>query len=231
MTQKTTLPGNFTGPLVATLPKFIHSAPVTSGLVRRYAAATLDTTQIGGPVASLADLTGNGAALRQSDVALQPTARQTGVIRYLEFTNDSMRADASGGKTFAVVGRFRANPTAGYSPIAALGEVGGGTLSIDGNGQVLSYGTSTIGTSITPGTGWHVFIATFAAADSLVQVDSQTVTGNAGTPASQMTSLGLNTNDQPTSLIDVAEMLIWNRPLSVVERSKVVAELRANYGI
>lgn len=231
MTQKTTLPGSFTGPLVDSLPKFIHSAPVSSGLVRRYAASTLNSTQVGQALASLPDLTGKGAPLAQADAALQPTVKQVGPIRYLEFAGDAMRGDASGGKTFAVVGRFRGTPTGGYYPIASLGTFGGGALSRTQNGTMSSYGTASLNGNANPGADWQVFIASFTGTDSVIRVGTSEVVGNAGTTTAVQTNLGLDTSDKPVSLIDVAELLIWDRSLTLAERGKVVADLRAAYGI
>lgn len=232
MTQKTTLPGVFTGPLVGTLPKFVHSAPVTSGLVRRYAASTLNTAQVGSQVSTLADLTGNGGALTQSTAAQQPTLRQSGAIRYLEFIDDAMTADPSGGKSYAVVGRFRTLPTgSALFPLIQLGGFGDGALSANSGGTMTGYGTAGLTTNFGPGTGWHVFYASYVGTESVVQIDGNTATGNMGTTKATGTVLGRDLSNAPICPIDVSEVLVWNRALTAAERNKVVADLRANYGI
>lgn len=231
MTQKTTLPGIFTGPLVATLPKFIPAPPVESGLVRRYTAASLDSTQIGKAVDSLPDSTGMGAALSQADVARQPIARQAGSIRYLEFTEDTLSGDNSGGKCIAVVGRYRELHASGFAPIGALGGGGSGALSRTAAGKMQAYGSANMTTSLDPGSDWHVFIATFDGVNSVVQMDTVSVTGNAGAPPAFRTNLGAGTTGTTWAPVDVAEMLIWNRGLTPSERNRVVADLKANYGI
>lgn len=231
MTQKTTLPGTFTGPLVSTLPKFIPAPAVPSGLVRRYTAASIDSMQVGKAVSSLPDTTGLGAALSQSDTARQPIARQIGGLRYLEFTEDSLLGDASGGKCFAVVGRYREQHETGNAPIGALSAAGNGSLSRIANGKLSAYGNANMATQLNPGSDWHVFIATFDGANSVVQMDDAYETGNAGTTAATRTALGQGTTSTTWAPIDVAEMLVWNRGLTLDERTKVVADLKANYGI
>lgn len=233
MTQKTTLPLTFTGTDAATLPKFIHGAPVTAGLIRRYAGVSLDSTQVGTTLASLPDLTGLGSPLSQVDPALQPTIRQSGKIRYLEFTADAMNAGATATatQTFAVVGKYRGQPASGNWPIAALGNGGGGAYSRNSAGVMASYGNAALTGGGNPGTAWHVFLATFDGAASVVRVDSTEVIGNAGTTPGGNLNLGINTSQVPESLVDIAEVLVWNRNLTLTERQKVVSDLKSVYGI
>lgn len=232
MTQKTTLPGIFTGPLVDSLPKFVHSEPVPSGLVRRYVASTIGPSQVGSPVATLPDTTGKGAPLAQATAALQPTLRQSGAIRYLQFAGSGMRGDVSNGVAYAVVARMRSLPTTGNHTIAQLGTWGGAGLSVNSGGNLISWGTAGLNTTLKPGSGWHVFYASFVGPTSVIQMGTQSVTGNAGTPPVGITTaLGEDTGGNLISPVDIAEVLIWNRELTATERNKVVADLSANYGI
>lgn len=235
MTQKTTLPGTFSGPLVDALPKFKPGTPVPQGLVRRYMASELEPAAVGKAVPRLTEMSGAGPALTQSVTAKQPTLRQAGGIRYLEFdgVDDALAApgDIPGPVTFAVLARYRA-ATAPNWPVLTLRTNLNGMFSLNTSGTMTAYAGNALNAPGSPGAGWHVFLATFNGADSVARMDGGEATGNTG-PMLDSNSIMLGTGAASGVFVqlDVAEVLVWNRALSASERAKVATDLRSAYAL
>ena len=135
----------------------------------------------------------------------------------------------TGPQTLAVVARYRAVPTANW-PVAALSSTVTGAILRRTDGLMNSYVTSVLNLNVNPSSDWHVFLATFNGTDSTIRIDDTEALGNTG-PSFNSTVLNTGHGDTGFAKIDVADILVWNRALTLTERNKIVTDLKAAYGI
>lgn len=237
MTTRRVLSSSFTDP--AGLPLYSAPFPV-AGVMRRY-AATSATGAVGADVASLTNQGSGTGAL--AAVGSGPTLREGGGRRYLEFDGaaDLMTAAATdtavgtGPITVYSVARFRTSPApSNYYSLFRHSGAGQIALNMDMAGALVAYRTSSFtgASPASPGTTWHVFVAVFNGASSVLRVDATETTGSIGNsaPGAGLT-IGNGIAAQTHSPIDVAEVGSFSAALDLTQRDTLVAYLQDLYNL
>lgn len=160
-----------------------------------------------------------------------------GAIVHAKFDGSSNYLGATDGTTTAprtafYVARFRGVPPSGkfYFIFNA-----GPWVTLGNNGNIATYvDSNTQYTSLSPGTGWHVFHLTAQAGSLVVGMDYQEVT------ITEAATTGMNFKAQaggrsdstaPLAPMDFAEHITFSGVLTAQQRAETVKALRAAYSI
>lgn len=199
------------------------------------AAATADGT----PVALLEDQSGEGNDLTQADGDKRPLLKLNVVngLPVLRFdgTDGWLRAVFALAQplTVFVVGR-QANDTQhgyftdGVNNISMI--VSDDNTPTTGKWRI--YSGAQVASSATRDTDWHAFAGVFNGASSLLSVDGDVTTGDAGSDSPGGVTLGSNGNRSGSFLSgDVARVLVYDNALSDADREAVESFLMNLYGL
>lgn len=181
----------------------------------------------------------SGATGRLVATAGAPTLKEENGRRYLQFDgqDDTMQAvtsDASigeGAYTVYGVGRIRAYPTVANWAIVSAGTGVQGSVFVTTTRAVSGYRGSVLPSTIDPSNQWHVFMLVCNGTSSVLCVDGVEQSGTLGVSAPGNLTLGLDSDGGTTSRVDIFEAGLFGRALTAAERTRVVSELRAEYGI
>ena len=200
------------------------------------ASDTSTITESGGSVSQWDDKSGNGNDVTQGTAALQPTTgtRTLNGLNVLDFIDDRLGGTFAGGniaQPFTLVAVATSDlATAGYryiahgdSPSSYLGFIGSANLAL-GGGVVL--------TSSTGGTDPHIIVATANSTSSLIRVDGNETTGDAGTRAFN-TPFGIGAFSTPASYWDgtIAEIIVVDGTLTADQITATESYLASKWGI
>lgn len=242
--HRTRLGYDRSGPIVAAnigpAPSYtptVHALTVT-GASHRYVASTLDASAVGTRISNLGSVgePGEPKFLRPVVTGSGATLRDAAGLKYLEFngTSDRMYVPAftvNQPYSYAIVYRLRS--TGADKTVLSLinGTPANPVMRRAANGNVLlDAGTALQFAPTTDlGTGWHIMYASVNGATSIVGVDGQTATGNAGALA--MTGLRIGQGAVDFSDIDVAEIVGYDRALTGPELAQVRTDMKAEYTV
>jgi len=168
-----------------------------------------------------------------------PTLRNADGRRYVELDGVDDYLSAAFGSavpqpsTTMIVGRYAGSSIGnqilwGGTTGASVGQTIG--TAADGRYQIYG-GTGRVSTLVNEG-AWHLHHALFNGTTSEYSLDGATVaSGAAGANAHDGVRIGANSAITSFYKLHIAEVLIWNRPLTAQEKSDVSAALIAYYGI
>ncbi|WP_310889907.1 hypothetical protein [Clavibacter capsici] len=223
------------------LPLAVDDQAVT-GASRRF-IANYAAVPIGSSVTSLRSVGNRIGDLAAPSAASAPTLRYANGRTYLEFdgVDDVLTCSVSdaaaigvGAFTTYTVGRYRtANTNGAYWPLT-------NHHSESNNFGITSYNTGTLmyrgtvsASAYTLDTNWHVFFGVFNGTSSLMKRDSATpVSVNPGGLTIGTLSLGGGAGSTATKPpLDIAEMGMFDRALTVAELAALSSQLMATYNI
>jgi hypothetical protein len=207
-------------------------APVSFGALYDFAVDQLPL----GPLATWPSLVDN--TTMPADGATMPTVITDGASKTVRFngTIDRMRIDTNlnTAHSVVVVAKLRA-------PITLDQIVYGKTANSEGaigihssGGNYAGYGggsTLLMSPTVVPDTNWHVFILTHAGASSAVRVDNSETTGNLPVAQRDGITLGFLGTADNRSEIDYKRVALIPGAMTTAQRTAIVAQLKAQYGI
>lgn len=233
----------FTGGAANTLPLLIHDLPV-AGAARRFIAGAIQQ-EPGTAVTAWKDSAGSGTSLVPGNAAYAasqpPTLGTHDGRRAVMFdgVDDGLYQDLQLAQPHAVVfvGKLinlageTANPliVGGRKGAAGADEaniiLGGSTT----NRVFTMQGGANLG-NIRADENWHVIVANFNGANSVLRVDDTEQTGSAGTLSREVLSLGFH-KAGPYAEMAALELVVYSGALNSESRAATVTALREHYGI
>ena len=102
----------------------------------------------------------------------------------------------------------------------------GTTFNANGGGAGIAMNPA-----VTPDTGWHVFILSHAGASSVLRVDNAETTGNVPVAQRDGITLGYGNVDDFRSEVDYKRVALIPGTMTTAQRTAIVAQLKAQYGI
>jgi hypothetical protein len=189
-----------------------------------------------GPLASWPSLI--DATTMPADGATAPTVITDGASKTVRFngTIDRMKLTASmnTAHSVVVVAKLRA-PVANDQIFFGLGGNTEGAIGV--NSAATGYtgygGGNSVATSpaVVPDTGWHVFILTHAGTSSAVRIDSAETTGTLTVAQRNGITLGFSSAAGNRAAIDYKRLAVIPGTMTTAQRTAIVAQLKAQYGI
>jgi len=204
-------------------------APPTSGLVAHYVASDL----VDGAVASWPNKVSGGLAMAQTTAGLQPVKSTLDGRAFVTFdgVDDYLGAAMNGPaiNTSAIVVRMKA---VSASRTIVGTSSGLHTLNLSSTSQWNMHAGTSLSSGITAGTLRTVVVNDFNGASSQQHVGTVSgPVGNAGTTARTGLRFGANSSLANLANMEVYEFVMYNRLLTVDERTAFVSAMTSKYAL
>lgn len=218
----------------ATLPKIDISyiAPLV-GATYDFAVDQLPL----GPVASWPSLV-DGVATFVADGSTTPTVITDGTSKTVRFngTVDRMKLalNVNAAHSVVVVAKLRAPVALDQVFYGSTGNTEGAIGIPTGAATWAGYGgggTLSLSPAVAPDANWHVFILTHAGAGSAIRVDNAETTGTLAVAQRNGITLGFSSAGDLRADIDYKRVALIPGAMTAAQRTSIVAQLKAQYGI